>query len=301
MGYMHINNLYKDQEVLLFKECYAMEKIHGTSAHVGMSAEGNVFTFSGGASSAEFEKLFDIQALHYHFKKMFEGYQIVIYGEAYGGKQQGMKDTYGPDLQFVAFEVKIADQWLSVPQAAAIADTFELDFVEWLKLPTRLDILERYRTLESGQAIKNGMGSHLREGIVLRPILEVTKNNSQRIIAKWKNPEYSEHKKSKEVRLGRVELVANAQAVADDWVTTERLVHVLDAMLSDETPATIEMTGDVIRAMVADIRREGEGEIVWDNEMGKWIGKRTAHVFHQYLQGALFVDGEDMVVEIAPK
>ena len=34
MGYMHIDNLYKDQRVLQFKECYCMEKIHGSSAHV---------------------------------------------------------------------------------------------------------------------------------------------------------------------------------------------------------------------------------------------------------------------------
>jgi len=32
MGYLNIDNLYKAQEVLMFRECYAMEKIHGTSA-----------------------------------------------------------------------------------------------------------------------------------------------------------------------------------------------------------------------------------------------------------------------------
>lgn len=34
MGYMHIDNLYKNQDMLIFRECYALEKIHGTSAHV---------------------------------------------------------------------------------------------------------------------------------------------------------------------------------------------------------------------------------------------------------------------------
>ena len=34
MGYRHIDNLYKDQRILLFRECFALEKIHGTSAHV---------------------------------------------------------------------------------------------------------------------------------------------------------------------------------------------------------------------------------------------------------------------------
>ncbi len=34
MGYLHIENLYKNIDIMQFKECYAMEKIHGTSAHV---------------------------------------------------------------------------------------------------------------------------------------------------------------------------------------------------------------------------------------------------------------------------
>lgn len=29
MGYIHIENLYKNRAILLFKECYALEKIHG--------------------------------------------------------------------------------------------------------------------------------------------------------------------------------------------------------------------------------------------------------------------------------
>lgn len=35
MSYADIENLYKNRRIMLFKECYAMEKIHGTSAHVG--------------------------------------------------------------------------------------------------------------------------------------------------------------------------------------------------------------------------------------------------------------------------
>ena len=34
MGYLHIENLYKNQTVLMFKELYALEKLHGTSAHI---------------------------------------------------------------------------------------------------------------------------------------------------------------------------------------------------------------------------------------------------------------------------
>ena len=44
MGYLHIENLYRPiaQSILLFREVYALEKIHGTSAHVGWhSTDGN--------------------------------------------------------------------------------------------------------------------------------------------------------------------------------------------------------------------------------------------------------------------
>ena len=37
MGYMHIDNLYKNVTIMLFKEAYVLEKIHGTSAHITWS------------------------------------------------------------------------------------------------------------------------------------------------------------------------------------------------------------------------------------------------------------------------
>ena len=53
MAYLHIDNLYKNQEILMFKECYALEKIHGTSAHVGFK-EGAIHFFSGGENHERF-------------------------------------------------------------------------------------------------------------------------------------------------------------------------------------------------------------------------------------------------------
>lgn len=38
MGYQHIPNLYKEQAILAQSECYALEKIHGTSAHIKFKA-----------------------------------------------------------------------------------------------------------------------------------------------------------------------------------------------------------------------------------------------------------------------
>ena len=61
MGYLHINNLYRDQDILLFKRCYAMEKVHGTSTHISYRAQAienpGLTFFSGGASHATFSAL----------------------------------------------------------------------------------------------------------------------------------------------------------------------------------------------------------------------------------------------------
>ena len=60
---MHIDNLYKDQRILLFKECYALEKIHGTSAHISYSAEKKTLTFFTGGNHNIFISLFDSEKL----------------------------------------------------------------------------------------------------------------------------------------------------------------------------------------------------------------------------------------------
>jgi hypothetical protein len=62
MGYLHIENLYKNQDILFFKRCYALEKIHGTSAHISLNS-GNLNFSSGGEKHDNFVKLFDADAL----------------------------------------------------------------------------------------------------------------------------------------------------------------------------------------------------------------------------------------------
>ena len=51
MGYAHIDNLYKEQTILMFRECYALEKIHGTSAHI--SWKGKQLWLSSGGIQAQ--------------------------------------------------------------------------------------------------------------------------------------------------------------------------------------------------------------------------------------------------------
>ena len=282
MSYMDIENLDKNQYILLFKECYAMEKIHGTSAHIGWN--GKVYFFSGGEKYDNFKALFNEEKLTELFSELNTD-KAVILGEAYGGKGQGMSATYGKDFRFVAFEVKIGDSFLSVPKAEGIARTFGLDFVPYVKVKTDLSELDFWRDAPSQQSVKCGIiEERKREGVVLRPIIEVRKNNGQRIIAKHKNEAFSELKSPRKVSDADLKVLTEAKEIASEWVTMMRLNHVLDAF----PDVSIEQTGDVIKAMIRDVQKESVGEFVLSDAALKALRKETSMLFKQYLKNNLY-------------
>jgi len=282
MAYRHTDNLYKNQDILLFKECYATEKIHGTSAHVSWKDD-KISFFSGGVEHLSFLKLFDKDKLIEKFKEIGAN-EIVVFGEAYGGKCQGMSGTYGKELRFVVFEVKIGYVWLNVPSAEGIAKSLEFDFVPYERCSTDIEELNRQRDLPSVQSVKNGIeGPKKREGIVLRPLIEVRKNNGERIICKHKADDFSETKTKREVSQEDLKILEEANAIADEWVTEMRLIHVLDKFPN----ASIEDTGKIIKAMIEDVERESDGEIVKSQKARKAISKKAANMFKDRLKSKL--------------
>lgn len=279
MGYMKIPNLYKSQDVLLFNEVFCMEKIHGSSGHISMR-DNHLLLFSGGASHELFVKLFDIEDL----KEKLGGLNVTVYGEAYGGKLQGMSETYGPNLKFVAFDVKINDCWLDVPRAEKFALHLGLEFVDYVKCKTELSLLNFERDKPSTQAMRNGCGSKQREGVVLRPPIELSRNNGGRLIAKHKADSFCETRTKREVSEEELKVLREATEIAEEWVTATRLVHVLDKISGE---ATMENMREIIGAMQQDVRVEGEGEILWGRTTNKAIAKQTAIEMKRYLQGQL--------------
>lgn len=284
MGYAHIDNLYKNQEILMFKECYAMEKIHGTSAHVGFR-EGELRFFNGGENRDKFLACFDHEELK---AKMLElGLDnVTVYGEAYGGKQQGMRHTYGNETRFIAFDVKLGDTWLSVPDAANIVNDLGLEFVYYVKIPTTLEAIDAERDSPSIQAKRNGIEEEKpREGVVLRPLIELRKNNGGRIVSKHKGEKFQETKtKRKVVDPEKLKVLEEANAIAEEWVTQMRLSHVLQKFSED---VNVDSMGDIIKAMVEDVEREAKGEIVESKSARKAISSRTAKMFQQIVKSRL--------------
>lgn len=197
MGYLKIPNLYKSQDILLFKKCYALEKIHGSSAHISMTRKEKevggvkIKFFAEGVSHENFVKLFDEAKLKARFLEV--GFSnLVIFGESYGGKCQRMRDTYGPDLKFVAFDVTVDDIWVNVPNMVEIAILFDIDVVDFSIISTDMEAIDLERDRPSEQAVKCGCGKDKpREGIVLRPLIELRKNNGNRVIAKHKGAAFA--------------------------------------------------------------------------------------------------------------
>ena len=288
MGYADIDNLYKNQEVLLFKEVYALEKIHGTSAHI-LWKDGQLTFFSGGEKHNNFVALFDQDALKAKFLTTGEP-EIKVHGEAYGGKCQGMSETYGKELKFCAFDVKVGESWLSIPQADDLARSLGFEFVAYDLIPATLEALDAHRALPSVQAKRNGiLADKVREGDVIRPPLEIRKNNGGRIVAKYKNAEFEETSKPRKVvDDAALAVLQEANAIAEEWVTSMRLTHVLDALAGAHgREMSIEDTGLVIRAMLADIKKESTDEIAWSAEAEKVVNRTAAVLFKTRISAVL--------------
>lgn len=278
MGYMHIENLYKNQDILLFKQCYALEKIHGTSAHLRWH-HNQLALSSGGASHANFVKIFELDKLTQKLKELFLDKNVTIYGEAYGGKEQGMSQTYGKELKFVAFDVQIDDLWIVVPEAEKIALELGLEFVYYELINCTIEELNAARDKPSTQAKRNGITEDkISEGIVVRPLIELRKNNGSRIIAKHKNDIYRETKSVRQLTDEQIQILGGAQQIAEEWVTEMRLSHVLDKLQVELDMSSVPI---VIKAMVEDITREAAGEIKDSKEARVAIGKRTAMLYKQ--------------------
>lgn len=286
MGYLHIDNLYKDQSIFIFKECYALEKIHGTSAHISWNAgRQQTKLFSGGEKYERFAELFDIVALTNMFLKTFPTKDVTLYGEAYGGRQQGMGATYGDVLKFVVFDVAVNGLWLDVPVAYTISSDFGCEFVHYTKVETKLELLEAERDKPSVQAERNGITTEPKsEGVVLRPVVEVRMNNGDRIISKFKRDDFRETRTPRKVDKEKLKILADAKEIANEWVTDMRLQHVLDKIPQPHEMSTIRT---VIEAMIADVYREGKGEIIESSEVAKSIGGRAAFLYKGYLNGKI--------------
>lgn len=307
----HIENLYRPQAqtILMFRECYALEKIHGTAAGFSFNQSTNELSFqSGGESHSRFVALFNQEQIIQSIKGLSIPIDksIEIYGEAYAGSQQGMSHTYGKELKFIVFDVKIGDNFLNVPDAEDVAKKLGLEFVFYKKcslvatgingktVETNLVEINDERDAPSIQAVRNGVSTMedfikgigpKREGVVLRPLVEMTLNNGTRVITKHKGDAFKETATPRPVvDPTKLVVLEEANAVANEWTTNTRLEHILQKL---PQPHDMSLIPKLIPAMVEDIYREGSGEFVESDAVKKAIGKKAVELFKAHLNSQI--------------
>lgn len=292
MGYLKIPNLYKQKDILMFKQAYALEKVHGTSAYIGHDVEKDkLIIYAGGCKYKQFTDIFDLDKILDNFRANAKehGYKkAIVFGEAFGGKMQGMSKTYGEQLKFIAFEVKIDKFWLSVPQAEMAATGLGFDFVPYRLINTTEEEINNEMMRDSEVAIRYGMGEgKLREGIVLRPPKELTFNNGERIIAKHKRPEFAERRNTpKFTDPAELKKLDDANAIADEWVTPGRLMNAKSKFKEEDW--VMENMGNIIKYVYEDILVEAGDEIGDDKFLRKAVGKRVVNIFKKTMEDNLW-------------
>ena len=174
------------------------------------------------------------------------------------------------------------DGWFNVDRAFKFVSNFNLDFVPYEKCSTDIEVLNALRDKPSEQAVKCGiLEPRLREGVVLRPLIEMELQGGYRIIAKHKNDQFRETKTPRYLDSEYNVILEQADAIADEWVTPMRLQHVLQRFSEN-----LEMkdTNDIIKAMIEDVEREAEGEIVKSKSVRKAIAIATVKMFKEKLK-----------------
>lgn len=208
--------------------------------------------------------------------------KVTIYGEHYGGKIMGMSKTYGDKKRFVVFDIKLGqfddapEMWMAFDKVKILCHELNLDVVHGVIVPTTVEALDTQRDLPSVQAKKCGVEKDcIREGLVLRPLVECD-HYGERIIAKYKRSEFMETATPRSLDPARLQVLADAKSIAEEWVTDMRLVHVMDKIPHAPMEGfTMSSIPAIIKAMLEDVKRESKGEVIWTPEVEKAIAGET--------------------------
>jgi ATP-dependent RNA circularization protein (DNA/RNA ligase family) len=167
------------------------EKINGT--HVRVALVGGKIHFLGKTELSDFPThlLHKLNTLFNADKLMevFGGKDVCLYGEGYGARIQEGKDGgshYSKDAEFILYDVKIGDFWLSYENMGCIAESLDLDVVP---------LLGKMSTQEIVKLVKNGFPSIIGnvpicEGIVAKSETGLMTRNGERMMYKLKHKDF---------------------------------------------------------------------------------------------------------------
>ncbi len=191
--FTHVENLrnfpdlFDDDEIVI-----VTEKLHGTNSRVGIidgqrmagshrirRGEGDALYWSPWSQPGVEEML---TALAKHHK------QVVLYGEILGTDVQSLDYGYTGHEGYAAFDLIIDGRYTDYDAFFGICTEYSVPIVPLLH-QGHFD-LSKVRELAKGPTTLNLNASHIREGVVVRPLIERCDPRIGRVVAKYVSDDY---------------------------------------------------------------------------------------------------------------
>lgn len=193
--YTDIENMRHFPNVIAEGETVVVtEKIHGTNCRIAM-IDGELM-----AGSMEVRRKPPINAdqpgtywfplsipqVREMMENLYPKHQAILFGEVFGSSIQSLHYGCRGRVGFRAFDLLVDGKYADWKQFVELTDHYHVD-----RVPT-LDIgpfnLEKVRCLSGGKTVLDG--DHIREGVVVKPIVERTDPKIGRVILKYISDEY---------------------------------------------------------------------------------------------------------------
>jgi tRNA-binding EMAP/Myf-like protein len=192
---------------------------------------------------------------------------LAVYGEVHGAKCADLQYGMSESRVRLFGEVNRDGRWLDYDEALKlVAGLFPDVDPERLLVPVlhrgrpEHELLHRLRDQPSRLAASYGVGQ-LSEGVVIRPTREIFNEAlKDRLILKYKSPLYEERASLRNADPEALPRYATVYDLLQDFVTEERLRHVLGKAAASGVPVHPKSRDTLVRMLHEDILKEAAGE-----------------------------------------
>jgi len=289
--YPEIESIDQVKALRLFNRVIATEKVDGTNVRIGW-VEGHLRFGGRTIELTSADPLYGFypwaQAQEDRWTAFFEGLHLegtdaVLFGEWYGpGVMKGGR--YGAEKQFRAFDLMIDGFLLDHAVFTTICESAGIPMMPVVyDGPYDESALLALRTSPSVVAAENGQNNVIWEGIVVRPPIMFKTKADRWILAKFKDETFEERTSLRKTPFDPA-VVEAAEAFAKEWVTPQRLDHVLQhAREQGVMGDSMRDMGPILRLMHQDVRRESHvSDELWKS-VNKQVSLETKGLFQTYL------------------
>jgi ATP-dependent RNA circularization protein (DNA/RNA ligase family) len=187
---------FRSETLEFLKDCEFewTEKVDGTNVRIYW--DGHTVTLGGRTDKAQIpadlvnylNKVFCTPEAEEMFEQKFGESTVILFGEGYGRKIQGVGSLYIPDgVSFIMFDVMVGETWLKRESVEDIAKCFGVDVVPIVGRGTIAEAVEYVKTHKVSTISEKAP----LEGVVCRPRVELFDRMGRRVIVKIKGRDFT--------------------------------------------------------------------------------------------------------------